>query len=512
MNKKIIYLILIVLIILGILFRITSINKDFIAEETDFVRPAIAWINTGRPQFYHSEQQPTELSLWHPPMYIYTLSLSLRLIRGEVGARIINITFSILTAALIYIYCTKIIKHKQKKIIALLCTALFLTNFYVLQSSVIIDIDILSMFFITLYIYSITMSIKTNEKKYFYISIISMFFSIYNRYPIAFLVYISIGALHLIKKDLRKQLKKYFYIGVLSFALFLAVWGFYSTYLEPGNFWSFIKHNFEFGGEMMSDSKIFIGSFLLNIAQMIRLVTLPMIILILMSVKHYLKSKSINSKILIHSMIPVALFFIIIPRPAFGYPRYFISIFPAIFILVGVYSYKNIKELKLGFEEKTIIFLSFFLIISTLVILMPNTTIYASNGLIKATNLPDLIINMLATTPLLLVLLTKKQKKQLLILVLIILSITYSTYHSINYVNHESKIKQTGIYLKENTKQTDLLIIPKAIAHYANRSFYVNDNNKPDLNLSGQHLKTYIEKSLENPDMDEEFFYPKGIF
>ena len=101
MNKKIIYLILIVLIILGILFRITSINKDFIAEETDFVRPAIAWINTGRPQFYHSEQQPTELSLWHPPMYIYTLSLSLRLIRGEVGARIININFSILKAALI---------------------------------------------------------------------------------------------------------------------------------------------------------------------------------------------------------------------------------------------------------------------------------------------------------------------------------------------------------------------------------------------------------------------------
>ncbi|MCK5608579.1 glycosyltransferase family 39 protein, partial [Candidatus Pacearchaeota archaeon] len=190
MNKKIIFFLLIVLIFLGILFRGFSLNNEISAEESDFIMPATAVANTGHPTFYHSESQPKETALWHPPMYILSLSLIIKLFSSnEIPIRFLNIFFSILTSGLIYLFCKNIIGKDRGKIIGLISSAFFMINYYIFSSSIMIDIDGFSAFFILGFIYFLLRNYQTKKKTYYYFAVVFLFFSIWNRYPIAFLVY-----------------------------------------------------------------------------------------------------------------------------------------------------------------------------------------------------------------------------------------------------------------------------------------------------------------------------------
>jgi len=148
-----------------------------------------------------------------------------------------------------------------------------------------------------------------------------------------------------------------------------------------------------------------------------------------------------------------------------------------------------------------------------LIILSPQATIYASNGLIKATNLPDFIFNLFASIPLLSIFFFKKvERREILILLLIILSLSYSFYFDLKLVNNDLHIKEVGNYIKEKTNENEIVIVPKAVGYYSERKIYINDNNKPKLDFSFEHIKTYIKKSFENKKMDDEFFWPKGFY
>src|SRR3989338_2407532 len=96
-------------------------------------------------------------------MYIFLLSVVFLFIENEISARLINIIFSLLTSILIYMFCTSLLtfnkdnkynkENKEKgKIIGLISSAFFLFNYYILSSSVLIDIDALSMFFVFLFV------------------------------------------------------------------------------------------------------------------------------------------------------------------------------------------------------------------------------------------------------------------------------------------------------------------------------------------------------------------------
>ena len=148
-----------------------------------------------------------------------------------------------------------------------------------------------------------------------------------------------------------------------------------------------------------------------------------------------------------------------------------------------------------------------------MVILNPQLSNYASNGLIKATNFPDFIFNLLASLPLFFVFGFKKEnRKKMIILILIVLILSYSFYFNTKFINYDPKTKEVGEYIKMNTNKSELIISPKAVAYYAERRFYNNENNKPELIFSISYFKTYIEKSWENKEMDDEFFWPKGIY
>ena len=512
MNKKIFFYIFIILIIIGISFRFISLNKDFSAEETDFVNGAIAIANTGHPVFYNSELYPKMTFLHHPPTYIYLMSLFMTISQSEISARIINVIFSLLTAILIFMFCKNIIGGDKGKNIGFISVAFFLVNYYILSSSILIDIDALSMFAAFGFIYFILRNYQTQKNYYLVLAGIFLFFGIVNRYPIMILIYIFTGIYFFINMELRKNFKGYIFVGFLSSLSFLIIWGIYSTLIESGNFFSFLIHNINLGGEQFSSIKLYVGSFILNIAQFIRLLTFPAVILFICAVFYFIKKKSKLSNLLLLYVLPVLIFFIIVPRPAFGYPRYFMTTFPGISILIGTFIYLNLKNYE--FEKKEFVFVIFIFLISLifLTLLNPQATIYNSKGLIKATNFPDFAFNLLSLIPLIFVFLFKEDRKKIFMLIFIGLVLSYSIYFDIKLVINNNHTKETGEYIKINTNASEIIMAPKSIAYYAERKYHINANNKPKLDFSPQYIWKYIVKSLEDRTMTDEFFWPDGYY
>ena len=510
--KKLLIVSLILLISFGVGIRLISLDKDFTGEETDFVRSATAIKDTGRPIYYLSEQQPNQIGLLHPPTYIYILSLVLNDSIGESSARIINVIFSVLTAILIFLFCIKFLNSKNKKTIGLIASALFLINYFIFSSSLMLDIDNLSMFFTFAFVFCILMDYKTKNFKYFILSILALFFSISNRYPIAFVVFVSLGIYFLADKELRKYFKRYFVIGLCAGISFIVIWGFYSTVIEPGTFFMFIKHNANLGTEVITNLLVYIGSFMLNISQFVRLFTLPFVILMVLSLFLFIRKSDKPIRVLLIYSLSIFFLFIIISRPAFGYPRYFLTMFPATIILISLFVYENLEKVKITKGMVAIVILSFILSLSLLLVLHPQSTFYETKGLIKSTNLPDFIFNLFASFPLFFAFLFKDKKKSVAILVLLSLVLSYSIYFDISLVNHDPKTEEAGTYIKEHTSNSDIIVCPKAVCHYAERRFYLNDFTKPSTSISSSFLLEYFKRSLENRDMSNEFFWEKGYF
>lgn len=509
--NKLLILILILVIVTGSVIRLASLNKEYTGEEIDFIRTGLAIQQTGHPIIYHSEQIPTQVALWHPPMYVYTLALIFEISKSEMAARSVNILFSFLTAILIYIFCVNALKKNGKEI-GLIASAIFLINYYTLSSSILIDIDLLSTFFTFLFIFGIVMYYKEKRSLYFIISIVGLFFSLWNRYPITGLVYLSVGAYTFFR--VRDKFVKYLIIGLISGVLFLGSWTIYSTLIEPGNFFAFVTHNLELGAQQVSGLEVFILSFMLNISQFIRLVTFPIVIAFIISIFYFAKNKENNIKILLYSSLIILLFFFLIPRPAFGYPRYFVTAFPGICILLSILFYEKMGKIKLNTTKKLILAFLFTSSLFLLLLISPNITLYSSKGLIVATNLPDFVLNMLCTLPILLIFLFKRgERSKALVVGLLVIGLAYCVYFDIATLTYNQHIKETADYITAHTSNSDIIIAPKVIGFYTGRRFYVNDNNKPDLNFSVSYLYTYFSKSFtDRKNMEDEFFWQKGEY
>ena len=135
-------------------------------------------------------------------------------------------------------------------------------------------------------------------------------------------------------------------------------------------------------------------------------------------------------------------------------------------------------------------------------------TNYSGNGLIRATNLPDLIFNLLASAPIFFSF-SYVNKRKILILSLVVLALVYSFYFGIGFVLQDPHTKEVGEYLKTKTSEGDILVAPKSVAYYANRRVYSNENNLPKLDVS---LTEYFERSFRDREMTSSFFWPSGFF
>ena len=235
---------------------------------------------------------------------------------------------------------------------------------------------------------------------------------------------------------------------------------------------------------------------------------IPFLILLILSYVYFIKEKNEVHNYLIIYSIMIVIFFLLVPRPAFGYPRHFLTAAPAFCILVSSFLHKSIS--KLNRKELIIVFISLILSFSLLIVLKPQLTIYDNAGLIKATNLPDFLFNLFASFPLFLSLLTKR-KKLITLSILCALLLSYSIYFDINYSLNKPNTKEAGLYIKENTVQSDTIIAQRSIGYYAERKTIGNGDNKPELIFSYDYLKKYIIMSFSDRQMSSSFFWPKSI-
>lgn len=254
-RKKILILIFAVLILLGISFRLLYLNKDFTGEEVDFVKAAEGIAKTGHPVYYYSERSPFQVALWHPPMYIYLLSFSLKFSESEPFARIVNVLTSFILTLMIFLFCFNLIGGKKGKITGIIASSFYLINFYSLTSSVMIDIDMLSSLFLFSFLFFILMEKKYNKKYFYLLAGLSFFFALWNRFQIALMLYFLFGLFYL-KNPLRNKLRYYLLMGVISVSSFVLVWAFYSLVIEPGNFFSFLVHNAYMSGQQLDRKSV----------------------------------------------------------------------------------------------------------------------------------------------------------------------------------------------------------------------------------------------------------------
>jgi hypothetical protein len=141
-------------------------------------------------------------------------------------------------------------------------------------------------------------------------------------------------------------------------------------------------------------------------------------------------------------------------------------------------------------------------------------TYYASDGLIKAIEIWSFVL--IVAIPFLYCIYHRcvcvdKDKKIVLVLFMLALLFSYNLYFDIRYVQHDPATEEVGEYLKAHTLPGDVVICPKAIGFYFGGKYYANDYYRPNLDaLSPQYLIKYMEKSAENPEMDDAFFWSNG--
>jgi hypothetical protein len=218
-------------------------------------------------------------------------------------------------------------------------------------------------------------------------------------------------------------------------------------------------------------------------------------------------------KYLIIYSISIFALFILVPRPAFGYPRYFLTASPALFILIGLFVFEQIGNIRINIKNIIIFAICILMSFAILFIANPQSTFYSSDGLIKATNLLDFLLNISASFPLFLCFIFKKRERvKIAIICLILLSYVYCIYFDFNLTANDPLTKETGIYLKKNTSPDDIIISPKAIGYYSGRRYHVNDNHKPQINFSRSYILQYIFKSFADKEMKDEMFWPGGLF
>ncbi len=135
-----------------IFWNLQQIQNPYVIDEAAFPYAAQGVATNGAPFFYNGETRPTDLGIWHPPLYVYLLGTWLKIFGfGHIQVRTFGLTC--LTITCILIYKTIKIFASKSNTAASIGTLFYGTHYFVIQSSLIPDIDgtllplVISLFF-----------------------------------------------------------------------------------------------------------------------------------------------------------------------------------------------------------------------------------------------------------------------------------------------------------------------------------------------------------------------------
>jgi 4-amino-4-deoxy-L-arabinose transferase-like glycosyltransferase len=132
-------------------FLLPRLGRPFVYDDVNFIQGAEAIARTGLPygnQGYllHLWQQREQWSLWHPPLYLYTLGAMVAIFgTGEVAARLVAVVCQLVAATITFDLARRMMSDGDPDsctgFAGAMAVALFLLNPLAIQSALVLDID-----------------------------------------------------------------------------------------------------------------------------------------------------------------------------------------------------------------------------------------------------------------------------------------------------------------------------------------------------------------------------------
>ncbi|MFX1521432.1 MAG: glycosyltransferase family 39 protein [Promethearchaeota archaeon] len=470
----------VVILLFGFLLRAAFLKKEFIADEIDFVLGGRDVSRIGYPAVFGDGMD-------HPPLAVSLYAFSF-LIFGisEQSARIVPITFSLATSVVIYLICLHINpSQSRRRYVGLIALLSYSINPYVIQSSILIDIDQILTFFTTTLLYIFLKCEENFKWKYISIGSFALFLALFTRLetPIVLLIGVIVYYL-IIRQPPRKGYIPIFLICFLGSLLFLVSWSSYCVFFNLNPLYPLIK-NQEHLIELEGGLNLWFWP-LANILSFVRWYTIPLGIVSILSLLFAFKMKRTASYFILiafWSLIPfIAFGFFSAP---FGFPKYFIPAIAPLSILLDSYISEQIHRIKNRSNLGHLIFVSCVI-----------TLIFFSLQLFQWKPTPDVLtyfqfflVPFFIILPLFIVTLLRQKVikfKDTPIKTTYIVSLTLFAFiyasgmtgifltsnASTHYWMGITGIKETGLYLESHTQKTDILIVPKDVGYYSNRTFF----------------------------------------
>lgn len=129
-------------IVIFVLLSAIGASKPLHLDNMDFPAVAEQTAQTGIPVYYHGEETPQGLGLYHPPLYIYLLAAWFRVFgSGEAQVRLFGMMCALLQGVIVLAILGTIFGKAAASRWAPWFWAMFLLNPYTIQTAAIADID-----------------------------------------------------------------------------------------------------------------------------------------------------------------------------------------------------------------------------------------------------------------------------------------------------------------------------------------------------------------------------------
>jgi len=346
--------------IVGIFVVLVAVqsSKKFVLDEIDFPTVSLTTSQTGRPVYYHSDQSPQHLGIYHPTMYINSLAAFIRVFGfSEATVRFFGVICILLSAYLLILIYRQLAKKKSSGLETLLL-GIYLLNPYTLASATLPDIDptVLPIFFLLFIYVSLKYILHRKQLDQKIVVILSTLFAfaLWTKLttPLVLPLFL-LGLTYIVTKNLKKSATfaaKVFGIGASIFVVT------YFTYcialrLPPTYTYTFLFESFTKG----TSSEGPILGVITNLGyfgHFIFWITIPLLVVMGVAVLHTLLDKTKDSianvkKLLVLTAVLVTVFYIALISPFGGFFKYPFPVF-GILVMSIVFLCENLQDIKIS--------------------------------------------------------------------------------------------------------------------------------------------------------------------
>jgi 4-amino-4-deoxy-L-arabinose transferase-like glycosyltransferase len=124
-----------------LLLSLQQAGSLYVIDEAEFPYIGEATARTGIPVYYHGELRPTDVGIFHPPLYVYLLAGWIEVFGdSHVAVRCFGVLCQLLTAAFV-MATVRLLFPRRADLLSSIALLLYLTNPFVIASGLLPDID-----------------------------------------------------------------------------------------------------------------------------------------------------------------------------------------------------------------------------------------------------------------------------------------------------------------------------------------------------------------------------------